>query len=415
MIAVEECELNLVLPAGDIGVVVMQPFVELCQSEPHRWMNGGKSRQIERVLKTLQIAIDADHTCDKTHFTVFPEYAIPGLEGIAQIEEVMEGGLWEAGTVILGGIDGLTKKEYSELCAGERTVFHSSNSPEKVRDDEWVNCAITWIKVSDGQGGTEVRRWLQPKLCPSWPEENVTTLAMFQGKCIYVFQALLENRRAFRFMSMVCYDWVGSLGSARGISAILQTLNTQWSTDPDGRPMHLVFILQNNPKPNHASFLSNTYEYFHGDYPFVDRDKGVVLFANSAGSAQPGPCESYGYTSLIFSSNSPYSSIGSPPSYAVHTRTLRGSDALHRHARTPFFARTDSVLTLFVFYTRCSSSRPQSTGVDHLHRYQSTPLMKEYEIRVYLAVRWQPLSSGQMTESMSYLISRHLVRIYRHS
>ena len=71
MVIVEEKEISLELPSDNIGIVVMQPFIELSQNEPPRLVNGSESRQIDRVLKTLQIAADADHACDKTHFTIF--------------------------------------------------------------------------------------------------------------------------------------------------------------------------------------------------------------------------------------------------------------------------------------------------------------------------------------------------------
>lgn len=329
MITIEEHELDLVLPTGELGVVVMQPFLELNQSEPYRWENGSKVKQIERILATLQIAREADHACDKTHFTIFPEYAIPGLDGVTQIETVLNNDSWKPGTIVIGSVDGLTKDEYSELCAKERTIVHESNSADKVRSDEWVNCSVTWLKSGISQGNNEIHKWIQPKLCPSWPEEDVMSRSMFQGKCIHVLQSSLENGRTFRFMSMICYDWVGSLGDGRGISAILKTLNEQWSPNQDGKPIHMVFVLQNNPKPNHASFLNNTFEYFHAlDYQFVIRDKGVVVFANGAGGSRSRPYISHGYTSLVFASNSPYSWDGSPPSYAVNTKQLRNSDAL---------------------------------------------------------------------------------------
>ena len=73
MVTVEEHEIALELPSDNIGIVVMQPFIELSQNEPRRWVNGSKSRQIDRVIKTLQIALDTDYACGKTHFTVFPE------------------------------------------------------------------------------------------------------------------------------------------------------------------------------------------------------------------------------------------------------------------------------------------------------------------------------------------------------
>lgn len=329
-IDVKEIELkNVILPDNDIGVVIMQPFVELCHREPFRWQNDKKAKQIERIVRTLEIANQADHGCEKTHFTIFPEYSIPGLEGIAEIEKILRDDSWKDGTIIIGGIDGLTKRDYSTLCSEHNTEVYQKNKPDKVRDGQWINCCITWVKPTNGNGGNIIKKWIQPKLCPSWPEENIIVHDIFEGKCVYIFEGRVIDERAFRFMSLVCYDWIGSLGNANGIFAILQILNRLPGAKPYGKPVHLNFVLQHNKKPNYPSFLHNVYSFFHDqNYPFVLRDNGIVALINSAGTSKPGPCDKYGYSSLIFSSNSPYTSEGSPPSYAVTTRILRGNEIL---------------------------------------------------------------------------------------
>ena len=153
MIEVKEISLNITLPDNGIGMVIMQPFVELCDDEPYHWQNDKKVKQIERIIRTLEIAKQADHGCEKTHFTVFPEYAIPGLEGVRKIQEILERSSWKDGTIVVGGVDGLTKKEYSTLCnEGMTQEVHKNNKAEKVRDDQWVNCCITWEKTTNNKG-----------------------------------------------------------------------------------------------------------------------------------------------------------------------------------------------------------------------------------------------------------------------
>jgi len=328
MVKVEEIELNFTLPIDGIGMVIMQPFVELCNYEPYCWKNDEKDKQIEQIIRTLEIAKQADHGCEKTHFTIFPEYSIPGLEGVLKIQEILRSDLWKDGTIIIGGVDGLTKDEYITLCNEDMTQVHEENKAEKVRDDQWVNCCIIWVKTTNNEGHV-VMRWIQPKLCPSWPEENIFARDMFEGKCVYLFEGRVTDERAFRFMSLVCYDWIGSLGDANGIFAILQKLNSLEGAKPYGKPVHLTFVLQYNKKPNHPSFLNNVYRFFNKqDYPFVRREDSIVALINNGGASCPGPCEEYGYSSLIFSPNSSYSSEGSPPSYAVTTKILRKNDIL---------------------------------------------------------------------------------------
>lgn len=328
MVLFEERQLNVTLPNSGFGIVAMQPYIDLSRDEPHCWSSDNKNDQLSRVIKTLDISKKKGHTCEKTHFTLFPEYAIPGLDGINKIQEIVEDSAWENDTVIIGGVDGLTKKEYASLCCSDRTYVHESNSVDKVGDHQWINCVITWVKNSDQNGSSIVEKWIQPKLCPAWPEEGISAHHMFEGKCVFLFQGRLEDNRAFRFLSLICYDWIAPLGSSKGIFAVLESINNQWNQEPDPKPLHIIFIPQHNKSPNHESFLKNAFDYFHDSFPFISRDRSVVLFANSAGIAYPGPCDEYGHSSLIFHSNSPYESEGSPPSYAVNTRRLRNNEGL---------------------------------------------------------------------------------------
>jgi len=150
MIEVKEIPLDIALPDDGIGMVVMQPFVEPCDREPFCWQNDKKGKQIDRIVRTLEIASQADHGCEKTHFTVFPEYAIPGLEGVRKTQEILESSSWKDGTIVVGGVDGLTKSEYSTLCSQDNTEVHQENKADKVQNHQWVNCCITWAKKADG-------------------------------------------------------------------------------------------------------------------------------------------------------------------------------------------------------------------------------------------------------------------------
>ena len=75
MIEIKEVQLSITLPIGGIGIVVLQPFIELSGDEPFRWLNNEKTKQIERIIRTLEIARQVDHGCEKTYFTIFPEYS----------------------------------------------------------------------------------------------------------------------------------------------------------------------------------------------------------------------------------------------------------------------------------------------------------------------------------------------------
>lgn len=323
---IEEIIINDInLPLDGIGMVIMQPFVELNDSEPFRWKDEKKSAQIQKIIKTLEIANFKSHDCNKTHFTVFPEYSIPGLEGVHAIEQFINQPIWDTGTIIIGGIDGLKKEEYKSLCEENNSNVNQENKPDKVRDGKWINCCVTWIKsLTNGQ----INKWIQPKLCPSWPEENIIVHDMFEGKAVYIFEIRLHGR-AFRLMSLICYDWISCMGSKSGIFAVMDKMNQLDGVIPHGKGLHLCLILQRNKKPNHSSFLTNAFNYFHDrEYQFVLRDDSALIFANSAGNCKFGFWDEYGFSSLIFSPRAPYITAGSPPSYAVVTNNLRHSSDL---------------------------------------------------------------------------------------
>src|SRR4030067_1611285 len=169
MIEIKEVQPNITLPIGGIGIVVLQPFIELGGDEPFRWLNNEKAKQIERITRTLEIARQVDHGCEKTHFTIFPEYSIPGLEGVEKIQEILESGSWKPGTFVIGGVDGLTKNDYLILCGQDYTEVFPQSRPENVSTTQWVNCCITWVKDSDGS----LKKWIQLKLVPSWLERKI--------------------------------------------------------------------------------------------------------------------------------------------------------------------------------------------------------------------------------------------------
>jgi len=325
MIKVKEIQLDITLPDDGIGMVIMHPFVELCYNEPYRWQNDKKDKQIERIIRTLEIAKQSDHGCEKTHFTIFPEYSIPGLKGVQKIQEILESNSWKDETIVSGGVDGLNKGEYFTLCNQDNTEVHDKNKPNNVRDDQWVNCCVTWIKETN----SVVKRWIQPKLSPSWPEKNIISKSMFCGSSVYVFEGKFKNGVCCHFLSLICFDWIGKIDSDEGIWAVLSKVNNCWKYKKD---INFVFVLQYNPEPNHHDFLENARNYFEkrSAYPFVIRDNSVIVFANTAGGPLPGKYRNYGYSCLISSPVAPYDCNGCPPTFALMTQKLRGTDSLGR-------------------------------------------------------------------------------------
>ena len=142
---------------------------------------------------------DACHGAAKTHFTVFPEYSIPGLDGMALIDAAVSDANWQPGTIVIGGSDGLSKADFSTLVATRNThLDEEHNALGRIADHEWINCGITWVKAANGN----VERWLQPKLSRASLQQDVPCRDMFLGKSVFSFKGLLNNGRQFRFCTL---------------------------------------------------------------------------------------------------------------------------------------------------------------------------------------------------------------------
>jgi hypothetical protein len=304
-------------------MVVMQPFLKLT-GDPFRCEPRHKAEQLAALERTLTIAKAADHGAEKTHFTVIPEYSIPGPEGIALVEGILRDRRWPSGTVVIGCTDALSKDDYAALCDGNGTSVAPPNMPCKVQNDEWINCCITWVKVA----ADDLRRWLQPKIAPAWPEENIHHQSMFRGDSVFVFRSAFEDGMACRFFSLVCKDWIAAPNGQLILREVLDSINTQGKRQVT--PLSWVFVPQRNSEPCSASFLSRTADFFQNqtEAPFVHRHDCCVVFANSAGLDKPGRATDYGYSSIIFSPRSPFDLKGCHLTYSGSPRTLRGSDAL---------------------------------------------------------------------------------------
>lgn len=332
MVHVEDVDLTAVhvrLPTHLVGMVVMQPFLDLT-GEPFRCLPDRKPAQLAAIERTLAIARTADHGAERTHFTLIPEYCIPGLEGIARIEAHLRDQSWPTGTIVIGGTDALSREDYATVCEGPDTsVDGARNGPDRVQDGEWINCCVTWVKTGTGQ----LRRWLQPKLAPAWPEQNITHTRMFRGGSVFLFRCAFENGTPCRFFSLLCFDWVGVVGGQTIPQRVLARIHAQ------GQEVSLswVFVPQHNERPSHAAFLTGVAQFFEeANSPLVFRHRCSVLFLNTAGRKTPGHATTNGCTGLVLSPLSPFDLEGCHPTYSGKPRLLRGSDALGRCKDTLF-------------------------------------------------------------------------------
>jgi hypothetical protein len=303
VIHVETIDLSLrgvTLPSDRVGMVIAQPHLSLTATEPYRCTPEAKPHQMRMITDTLDVAAAAGHGALKTYFTVFPEYSIPGTDGIASLEAVLSSPQWPVGTVVIGGTDALSKSEFSSLVAAPNTnVGSANNSLSGIGDEEWINCGITWVKAQDGR----LERWLQPKLHPAWEEMNISYQSMFCGHTVYVFKGLLSNGAPYRFATLVCFDWIASIESKKTVKWILEDLQRQ--ANAHQLPFSWLFVIQRNPKPSHGTFLREVEAFFDPtEFPNALRDRACLIFANNAGKATPGKSETFGGCSLVLSQQS---------------------------------------------------------------------------------------------------------------
>ena len=326
MIEIEEIQLDISLPTGEVGIVMMQSHAVLGVSEPFRWAGAEKQAQLDRVARTLELSRLADHGANQTHFTIFPEYSIPGLDGIALIQAAVEAAHWPLNSIVLAGIDGLTLAEFTALCATSETQASRGSEAASIAHGNWINCLVLWAKSPSGQ----IHRFVQPKIDPAWQEINVQYAQMHQGKSVFLFRCKFDSGRSCRFISLICFDWIGKVqGQQKLLDQILSKLNARYPED--GIDLHWFFVLQENPKPNHVDFLTNAKNFFEdkATHSQVNRDYCTLILANNAGGTKPGKYATHGSTSLIFSPHITSFRIEECPlTFSARPMKLRQSETL---------------------------------------------------------------------------------------
>ena len=292
MVSIKEVDLaalGVSFPEGGVGMVLAQPFLGLDDGPPFACAGDARNRLLACVDATLDVARGRHHGADKTHFTVFPEYTIPGVEGIAKIDDAMAAADWPSGTVVVGGIEGMTPTQFRAFVAMPRVELDAeANGLGRLQDHHWVNCCVTWVKLPSG----EVRRWVQPKISPAWPERNVSHNSMYCGGSVFVFKGRFGNGRPFRFHSLLCFDWIGTVGDKRVWEWVLSHTNAAASAVDAVLPLTWVFAIQCNDEPCHASFMGQVQPFFNPNTYSVHRHQcagpnGRVP-AGTDGSHRPG-------------------------------------------------------------------------------------------------------------------------------
>lgn len=339
-------QLGVRLPRGGVGMVIAQPHIEFTKKEPITCVPENKQQTLEGISATLDVARGRHHRGDKTHFTVFPECSLPGLEGVARVTEAMSQDDWPTDTVVIGGVDGLTPTTYRELLNGPNTHYDEDGSaPARVRPEQWVNCSITWVKLPS----REVHLWVQPKLTPAWVELKREHQSMYKGQSVFVFKGIFQDALVpFQFSTLLCYDWIGERDGLRVWQWLLRGIGDTAAQKQAILPLTWLFVAQCNPEPSHASFMQQVAPFFDpAQYPNVLRDDTCLVMANVAGREKPGKCEQYGHSAVIFPGTK-FSKPDCMPSYCNGGDPHRPGNPLENFRDALFRERGACVHSFFV-------------------------------------------------------------------
>jgi len=361
MVAVVEVDLDALgvrFPRGEVAMVIAQPHVVFVAQEPFTWAPAERQRALQCIDETLAVSRGCAHGAQKTHFTVFPECTVPGLDGVDRIVTAMLSAEWPSETVVIGGVDGLTKHQFAELVQKPNTTYDEvENRLDQIKAHQWVNCVVTWAKLPTG----EVHCWVQPKLSPAWIELDVEYMSMYQGRSIYVFKGIHSNADVpYQFATLLCFDWIGSMGAKRMWEWLLEGIATRAGQLGGILPLTWLFVAQCNPAPSHASFMSQVGPFFDpGQYPRVTRDETCLVMANVAGKKTPGKADRYGQSAVIVT-QSRFSRPECAPTYGNGGAPQRGAGILENFRDAVFRERGACIHSFLV--THPSTLPPGSAG-----------------------------------------------------
>ncbi len=304
-------------------MLVVQPFLEFEDptQEPFPLSQACNQRLLDAIDSVFETS-----GAHRPHVILFPEFALPGVEGVKRVATRLSSEAVASPTIVIAGVSGLPKVEYEHLCALPNVaVVDDENASARVQDTEWVNTSVTFVKDNNGA----LSLWVQPKLSPSWPEANYHHQAMFQGSLVRSFRAQFDNDVPCRFLSLLCFDWVGQETGLPVPEAVLQAFDLLCRDKGSPQDLQWVFVLQHNRSPNHPSFLTSTYRFLtQPSYPFVRRRDASVIMVSTASSRRPARSGPYGFSSLVFGPQAPFDSSGSRPTFATQPSRLRQSDTL---------------------------------------------------------------------------------------
>jgi hypothetical protein len=322
-ILVPEQHIDVTLSANNVKMFMVQPYLEFENplQEPFPLTPACTQKLLDSVDHVFEMYVTF-----RPQIILIPEFTLPGVDGVERIINHLSTDTVDSPTIVVAGVSGLSKDEYSRLCA--LTLVSSSdavNAPNRVADTQWVNASVTFIKSNAGT----LSLWIQAKIVPSWPEDNARYQSMFRGRVVRVFRAAFDNGVPCRFLSLLCYDWIGYEDGVAVPDIVLQQFGEASQKSGSQQDLQWAFVLQHNPTPNHHSFLGATTRFLtQNTHPFARRKDAAVLMICTASSVKPARGGPYGYSSVICGPQAPFDVGGCRPTFATQSARLRNSTVL---------------------------------------------------------------------------------------
>ena len=323
-ITLAEEQIDVTFPSESVRVLCAQPYISF--REPIQEPFPLSKDCVTRLLNGIDCVFEAAFLYHP-QFIVFPEFSVPGVDGIRKAKGAMLSEHIPSSTMFIGGVTGLSQQEYSSLVDSEEinASVADNNLPDRVSAGSWVNTSLTIAKTQDNT----LSFWLQPKISPSWPESNDTHQRMFRGRALHLFRAAFEDGLPCHFFSAICYDWIGQEDGSTAPVMLLQQFNDICRVRCAPQTLNWVFVLQHNRRPNDDTFLASTREFLLArDYSFVNRDDAAVLMACTASSRFPSRDGNYGCSSVILGPLAPFEMRACPSTFTTRGSRIRCSNAL---------------------------------------------------------------------------------------
>lgn len=298
---------------SSIGMLIMQPIVHnrLSFNDGYRWQESfieGQLGSINQLMDLAENNIAAGHNTD-TDLVIIPEYGIPGTRGVDLILERLRTSDVER-QIVIGGIDGLNKREFLNLLEGSEKPLDSQEwITSTVTIADWVNSAIIIEKSPVG-----IKYYLQPKLLPAALEDNT---GMCYGNTLLVFRTspLPGAGPNVHFFVPICFDWIGRRGCTCKIDGVTESL---LRTPELNNALWLIFGIQHNPKPDHIDFLSGARSrLLEASWLDIFDTRACIIMANTASELKS---RWFGQSSFIFSSGR-YTSYNEEPLPVIISKT----------------------------------------------------------------------------------------------